>query len=112
VLIGIFGVMAYTVALRTHEIGVRLSLGARHGQILAMVLWQGMRLISLGILIGVLASLGLTRFMAGQIASVSVTDPLTFCAVVSVFLAVGLVACLLPARRAAGFDPLVALRYE
>jgi putative ABC transport system permease protein len=112
VLIGIFGVMAYTVALRTHEIGVRMALGAQHGRVLAMVLWQGMRLISLGILIGVLASLGLTRFLAGQIAGVSVTDPLTFCAVVIVFLAVGLLACLLPARRAAGFDPLVALRYE
>jgi ABC-type antimicrobial peptide transport system permease subunit len=79
---------------------------------LTMVLGQGLRLISAGVFIGVLASLGVTRFLAGQIPGVSVTDPLTFCAVVLVFLAVGLIACLLPARRAARFDPLVALRYE
>jgi putative ABC transport system permease protein len=111
-LVGVFSVMAYSVALRTQEIGVRVALGAQRGNVVAMVLWQGLRLISLGILIGILSSLGLARFLAGQIAGVSVTDPLTFCAVVIVFLAVGLVACLLPARRAAGFDPLVALRYE
>jgi putative ABC transport system permease protein len=111
-LVGVFSVMAYSVALRTQEIGVRVALGAQRGNVVAMVLWQGLRLISLGILIGILSSLGLARFLAGQIAGVSVTDPLTFCAVAIVFLAVGLVACLLPARRAAGFDPLVALRYE
>ena len=112
VLIGIFSVMAYSVALRTHEIGIRVALGAQHGNILKMVLWHGLRLISLGILIGVLASLGLTRFLASQISGVSATDPLTFGAVVVVFLAVGLAACFLPARRAAHLDPLVALHYE
>jgi putative ABC transport system permease protein len=112
VLIGIFSVMAYTVALQTHEIGVRIALGAQHGNVLTMVLWQGLRLISLGILIGMLTSLGLTRFLAGQLAGVSATDPLTFFAVVTLFLAVGLIASLLPARRAAGIDPLTALRYE
>jgi len=112
VLVGIFSVMAYAVALRTHEIGVRMALGAQHGDVLSMVLWQGLRLISFGIVIGVLASLGLTRLLAGQISGVSVSDPLTFCAVVIVFFAVGLMACLLPARRAARFDPLVALHYE
>jgi putative ABC transport system permease protein len=112
VLVGIFSVTAYTVALRTHEIGIRVALGAQHGNVLTMVLWQGLRLISLGILIGVLTSLGLTRFLASQLSGISVTDPLTFCGVVIVFLAVGLIACLLPARRAARFDPLVALRYE
>jgi predicted permease len=112
VLVGIFSVMAYTVALQTHPIGVRMALGAQRSDVLTMVLWQGLRLISVGIVIGVLASLGLTRFLASQLPGISVTDPLTFCAVVIVFLAVGLVACLLPARRAAGFDPLVALRYE
>jgi putative ABC transport system permease protein len=112
VLVGIFGVMAYTVALQTHEIGVRMALGAQHGNVLKMVLGMGLRLISAGILIGVLASLGLTRFLAGQLSGVSATDPLTFFAVVALFLAVGLLASLLPARRAAGIDPLVALRYE
>jgi putative ABC transport system permease protein len=112
VLVGIFSVMAYTVALQTHEIGVRIALGAQHGNVLAMILWQGLRLISVGVLTGVLASLALTRFLASQISGVSATDPLTFGAVVTVFLAVGLIASLLPARRAAGIDPLVALRYE
>ncbi len=112
VLIGIFSVMAYTVALQTHEIGVRIALGAQHGNVLKMVLWKGLRLVSAGILIGVLASLSLTRFLEGQLSGVSATDPLTFFAVVTLFLAVGLLASLLPARRAAGIDPLVALRYE
>jgi putative ABC transport system permease protein len=112
VLIGIFSVMAYTVALQMHEIGVRMALGAQHGNVLAMILWKGLRLISAGMLIGVLASLGLTRFLAGQISGVSTTDPLTFLAVVTIFFAVGLIAALMPARRAAGSDPLVALRYE
>jgi putative ABC transport system permease protein len=112
VLIGIFSVMAYTVALQTHEIGVRIALGAQHGNVLKMVLWMGLRLISAGVLVGVLASLGLTHFLAGQISGVSVTDPWTFSAVVTIFLAVGLLAALLAARRAASIDPLVALRYE
>jgi ABC-type antimicrobial peptide transport system permease subunit len=112
VLIGIFSVMAYTVALQTHEIGVRMALGAQHGNVLTMILWKGLRLISVGMLIGVLASLGLARFLADQISGVSTTDPLTFLTVVTLFLAVGLLASLLPARRAAGIDPLVALRYE
>jgi putative ABC transport system permease protein len=77
-----------------------------------MVLWKGLRLISAGVLIGVLASLGLTRFLASQISGVSASDPLTFFAVVILFLTVGMIASLLPARRAAGIDPLVALRYE
>jgi putative ABC transport system permease protein len=112
VVVGIFSVMAYTVALQTHEIGVRMALGAQRGTVLTMVLSKGLRLISAGVLIGVLASLALTRFLAGQLSGVSSTDPLTLCAVVTVFSVVGLIASLLPARRAAGIDPLVALRYE
>lgn len=112
VLVGIFSVMAYTVALRTHELGIRMALGAQHVNILTLVLRQGLRLISTGILIGVVASLGLTRFLESQISGVSATDPLTFFAVVTLFLTVGLIAALLPARRAAGIDPLIALRYE
>ena len=112
VLIGIFSVMAYTVALQTHDIGVRLALGAQQGNVLKMVLWKGLRLISVGMIVGVLASLGLSHFLASQIQGVSATDPVTFLAVVILFLAVGLIASLLPARRAAGIDVLTALRYE
>jgi putative ABC transport system permease protein len=112
VLVGIFSVMAYTVALQTHEIGVRMALGAQHGNVVKMVLGKALRLISVGILIGVLVSLGLTRFLASQLAGISATDPVTFFAVITLFLAVGLLASLLPARCAAGIDPLVALRYE
>jgi putative ABC transport system permease protein len=112
VLIGIFSVMAYTVALRTHEIGVRVALGAQHTNILRLVLVNGFRLVAVGVLIGLLASYGLTRFLASEISGVSATDPLTFAAVVLVVVLVGLAACLLPARRATQVDPLVALRYE
>ena len=112
VVIGIFSVMAYTVALQTHEIGVRMALGAQQGNVLKMVLWKALRLISVGVLLGVLASLGLTHFLTSQIQGVSARDPLTFLAVVILFLAVGMIASLLPARRAAGIDLLSALRYE
>jgi putative ABC transport system permease protein len=112
VLIGIFSVMAYTVALQTHDIGIRMALGAQQGNVLKMMLWKGLRLISVGMLVGVLASLGLTHFLASQIQGVSATDPVTFLAVVILFLAVGLIASLLPARRAARIDVLTALRYE
>jgi putative ABC transport system permease protein len=112
VLIGIFSVMAYTVALETHDIGVRMALGAQRGNVLKMVLWKALRLISVGVLIGVLASLVLTHFLESQIQGVSARDPVTFLAVVILFLAFGLIASLLPARRAAGIDLLTALRYE
>ena len=104
--------MAYSVALRTHEIGVRMALGAQRNNVIGMILWHGLRLIAFGIFIGVLVSMGLARVLASQISGVSVNDPLTFSVVVIVFLAVGLAACLLPARRGARLDPLVALRYE
>jgi putative ABC transport system permease protein len=112
VVIGVFSVMAYTVSLQTHEIGIRMALGAQQNNVLSMVLRKGMRLIAAGILIGLLASFGLTRLLASQIWGVSATDPLTFSAVVVIVVAVGLMACLLPARRATQVDPLVALRYE
>ena len=89
-----------------------MALGAQRSDVLKMVLGQGLRLISAGILIGVLTSLGLTRLLGNQLPGVSMTDPLTFIAVVIALLTVGLIACLLPARRAARCDPLVALHYE
>jgi putative ABC transport system permease protein len=112
VVIGIFSVMAYTVSLRTHEIGVRVALGAQQSNILRLVLINGFRLVAAGILIGLLASYVLTRFLASQISGVSATDPWTFAAAVTVVVSVGLAACLFPARRASSVDPLVALRYE
>ena len=89
-----------------------MALGAQQGKVLKMVLWKGLRLISVGVLLGVLASLALTHFLTSQIQGVSARDPLTFLAVVILFLAVGMIASLLPARRAAGIDLLSALRYE
>ena len=112
VVIGIFSVMAYTVSLQTREIGVRMALGAQQTSILRLVLLNGFRLVAAGVLFGLLASFALTRFLAGQISGVSVTDPWTFAAVVAVVVSVGVAACLLPARRAARVDPLLALRYE
>jgi hypothetical protein len=112
VVIGVFSVMAYTVSLQTREIGVRMALGAQQGEILRMVLRRGAGWIGAGIGIGLLASYGLTRFLASQIWGVSATDPWTFGSVVALVVMTGLAACLLPARRASSVDPLVALRYE
>jgi putative ABC transport system permease protein len=110
--IGVFSVMAYTVSLQTHEIGIRMALGAQQTSVLKVILAKGARLIAAGIVIGLVASYGLTRFLASQIWGVSLTDPWTYSAVVALILLVGLAACLLPARRAASVDPLIALRYE
>ncbi len=112
VVIGIFSVMAYTVSLQTHEIGIRMALGAQRSKILKMILARGAKLIVAGIVIGSIASYALTRFLANQIWGISVTDAWTFGSVLTVVMSVGLAACLLPARRAASVDPLVALRYE
>ena len=112
VVIGVFSVMGYTVSLQTHEIGIRLALGAQQRNILRLVLLSGLRLVVAGIFLGLLASYALTRFLANQISGVSATDPTTFAAVVAIVVSAGLTACLLPARRAAQTDPLVALRYE
>jgi putative ABC transport system permease protein len=112
VVIGVFSVVAYTVSLQTHEIGVRMALGAQQGNILNMVLGKGAWLLTAGILLGLFVSCGLTRFLASQIWGVSARDPWTFSAVATLVVAVGLGACFVPARRATRVDPLVALRYE
>jgi putative ABC transport system permease protein len=112
VAIGVFSVMAYSVSLQTHEIGIRMALGSPARNVLNMVLGKGLRLIGLGIVLGVIASVGLTRLVASQFWGVSPNDPLTFFGVIFVLIAVGLAACLVPARRATQVSPLIALRYE
>jgi putative ABC transport system permease protein len=110
--IGVFSVMAYSVSLQTHEIGVRLALGAQRGDILRMVLNKGLTLVIAGILIGLATSFGVTRLLSSELWGVSASDPWTFSVVVTVVVAVGTAACLSPARRATRVDPLIALRYE
>jgi putative ABC transport system permease protein len=112
VIAGVFSVMAYTVSLQTREIGIRMALGAQQGNILRIVLSRGLWLVTAGIVVGVLASLGLTRFMASQIWGISATDPVTFVSVVILLVLVALVACWIPAQRAMSIEPMEALRYE
>jgi putative ABC transport system permease protein len=110
--VGIYGVMAHIVSQRTHEIGVRRALGALGNNVLGMVIRQGLKLTVVGIAIGLLASWGLTRFLAGILFGVTPTDPLTYVAVVAVMFVVALLASWVPARRASRIDPLTALRHE
>ena len=112
VAIGVYSVIAYTVARQTHEIGIRMALGAGSADVLGMVLRMGARLIALGVVAGLLTSLALTRLMASQLWSVSPYDPITLGSVSAVVVTAGLAACYFPARRATRVDPMVALRYE
>jgi predicted permease len=109
---GVFGVMAYSVSRRTREIGVRVALGANTGDVLKMILGQGLRTIFIGVAIGFAGALGLTRAVASLLFGVTATDPLTFGSVTVLLVGTALLACYIPARRAAKIDPMVALRHE
>ncbi len=110
--IGVFSLMAYTVSVQTHDIGIRMALGARPVNILGMVLKKGLTLVTAGIVVGIFASLGLTHYLPSQVWGVSTIDPWTFGTVATVILGVGLMASFLPACNAAKVDPLISLRHE
>jgi ABC-type antimicrobial peptide transport system permease subunit len=111
-IIGIYGVMSYTVSQRQCEIGIRLALGAQRGHVLQMILRQGTKLAIVGVVIGIGVAFGLTRLMRSLLFGVSAHDPLTFAGVAALLILIAVLACYIPARRAMLVDPVEAFRYE
>jgi putative ABC transport system permease protein len=110
--VGIYGVISYSVAQQTRDIGIRMALGAQRGDVLKMTVFQGMKLVAIGLVIGLAAAVVLTRVMASLLFGISATDPMTFIAISVVLIAVAVLASFIPALRATKIDPMVALRYQ
>jgi predicted permease len=111
-IVGVYGVISYSVSQRTHEIGIRLALGARRAEVLKMILRQGFVIIAAGLVLGCLSAFAAARLIANLLVGVSAADPATYSAVTLILALVGLAACYIPARRAMCVDPMAALRYE
>jgi ABC-type antimicrobial peptide transport system permease subunit len=110
--VGVYGVVSYAVSQRVHEFGIRVALGAGPADLVRLVLGQGMRLAALGVIVGIVGAIGVTRWLKTLLYEIKPTDPLTMVAVAALMTAVALLACYIPARRAMRVDPMVALRHE